>query len=180
MQIEGRSEERIAVLSDTIQRSRFLHHFTCDMHRERRKHVRLPRTAVLAPNLHHGRQDLSNLEARTSTDHQSKQSEEYGEETRSGNIDFRIQGLPHSTVQKSDDVRRETVKRLIHQFETHPDRESLMTDLKKALYVVRAANACSLRSESSTKPTICSKTPGESSAAQSWKGSKQIFFIRNH
>ena len=35
-------------------------------------------------------------------------SEEF-EETRSGNIDFRIQGPPHSTVQKEDDVRRETV-----------------------------------------------------------------------
>ena len=40
---------------------------------------RLPRKAVLTPNLHHGRQELSNLEARTSTDHQSKQSEMYGE-----------------------------------------------------------------------------------------------------
>ena len=32
---------------------------------------RLPR-AVLTPNLHHGRQDLSNPEARTFADHQSK------------------------------------------------------------------------------------------------------------
>ena len=40
---------------------------------------RVLRKAVLTPNLHHGRQDLSNLEARTSTDHQSKQSELYGE-----------------------------------------------------------------------------------------------------
>ena len=99
---------------------------------------RLPRKAVLTPSLHHGRQDLSNLEARTSTDHQSKQSEEYGEtrcvefeETRSGNIDFRIQGLRHSTVQEEDDDRREIVKRLVHQFETHPNRESLMADLDK-------------------------------------------------
>ena len=68
---------------------------------------RLSRKAVLKPNLHHGRQDRSNLEARTSVDHQCKESEEYGEtrseefeETRSGNIGFRIQGLPHSTVQK--------------------------------------------------------------------------------
>ena len=99
---------------------------------------RLPRKAVLKPNLHHGRQDRSNLEARTSVDHQSKESEEYGEtrseefeETRSGNIGFRKQGLPHSTVQKKDDVRRETVKKLIHQFETHPHRESLVADLHK-------------------------------------------------
>ena len=79
---------------------------------------RLSRKAVLTPNLHHGRQDLSNLEGRISADHQSKESEEYGEtrsqeveETRSGNIDFRIQGPPHSTVQKENDVRKETVKR---------------------------------------------------------------------
>ena len=97
---------------------------------------RLPRKAVLKPNLHHGRQDLSNLEARTSVDHQSRESEEHGEtrseefeETRSGNIDFRLQGLPHSTVQKEDDVRREAVNKLIHQCEKHPNRESLMADL---------------------------------------------------
>ena len=40
---------------------------------------RLTCKAVITPNLHHGRQDLSNFEARMSTDHQSKQSEEYGE-----------------------------------------------------------------------------------------------------
>ena len=80
--------------------------------------------AVFKPNLYHGRQDRFNLEARTSVDHQSKESEEYGEtcgeefgETRGGNVDFRLQGLPHSIVQKQDDVRRETVKKLIHQFE---------------------------------------------------------------
>ena len=34
---------------------------------------------VPTPNLHHGRQDFSNPEARTSAAHQSKESEEYGE-----------------------------------------------------------------------------------------------------
>ena len=73
---------------------------------------RLQQKAVLKPNLYHGRQDAPNFEARTSVDHQSKESEEYGDtrgdsnrsETRSGNIDFRMQGLPHSTVQKHDDI----------------------------------------------------------------------------
>ena len=90
---------------------------------------RLPR-AALTPNLHHGRQDLSNPEARTSTDHQSKRSAKYEEtrrthleencsanldetrrvkyeETRSGNVDYRRQGIPHSTVQKEDSSRKE-------------------------------------------------------------------------
>ena len=108
---------------------------------------------------------------------------------KSGDIDFRIQGLPHSTGQKEDDVRRETVRRLTHQFETHPHCESLMPDLnknqkfnlfseeseeidpqhgkhrvyravrdhfnaqivrcigKKALCIVRAANACGFRKD---------------------------------
>ena len=82
---------------------------------------RLPQRAVLKPNLYHGRQDPSFFEARTAVDHQSKESEEYGEargdsnsyrgteefgETRSGNMDFRIQDLPHSAVQKQDDIRQ--------------------------------------------------------------------------
>ena len=73
--------------------------------------------------------------ARTSVDHQSKRSEGYEEnrsakfeETRSGNIDFRIQGLPHSTVQKEDSNRKEIVKILIQQFENHPNRDLLIED----------------------------------------------------
>ena len=106
-------------------------------HRKVYQSPRFPHRAVLLPNLHHGRQDSSKFEARTSVDHQRKESKEYGEthgdgnsyrgaeefgETRSGNIDFRIQGVPHSVVQKQDDIRRETVKKLIHQFETPESR----------------------------------------------------------
>ena len=53
------------------------------------------------------------------------------EETRSGNVDFRIQGLPHSTVQKEGYDCREMVTELIHQFDTHLNRDSLMEDLNK-------------------------------------------------
>ena len=55
---------------------------------------------------------------------------EYGE-IRCGNIDFRIQGFPHSTVQHQDDTRKEAVKKLIHQSETHPNREALKADMEK-------------------------------------------------
>ena len=68
---------------------------------------RLQRTTVLTPNLHPGRQDLSNPKERTSADHQSKRSEGYEEtrrakfeETRSGNKDFRIQGLPLNSPER--------------------------------------------------------------------------------
>ena len=40
---------------------------------------RLPQRAALKPNLYHGGQDPSNFEAKTSVDHQSKESEEDGE-----------------------------------------------------------------------------------------------------
>ena len=109
-----------------------------DLYRKMYQSPELPQRIKINPNLHCGRQDTTNFEARASVDHQSKESEEYGEtrgeefgETRGGHIDFRIQGLPHSSVQKQDDIRRETVKNLIHQFETHPNRESLMADSDK-------------------------------------------------
>ena len=102
--------------------------FYCKVH----QYPRLPRV-VRTPNLHHGRQDLSNPKERASADHQSKRNEEYDEtrsakfeETRSGNMVFRIHGPPHSTVQKEDYARREMVKKLIHQFDTHPNRDSSM------------------------------------------------------
>ena len=52
-------------------------------------------------------------------------------ETCRGNVDYRIPGIPHSTVQKVDTDRNETVKRLIQQFENHPNRDSLIKDLNK-------------------------------------------------
>ena len=52
----------------------------------------------------------------------------YNESCRSG-IDFRIQGLHHSAVQEQDHIFKEAVQKLIHQFETHPNKEALQADL---------------------------------------------------
>ena len=64
---------------------------------------------VLTPNSQYGRQDLSNPEARTSADHQSERRAKHEEtrrsrygESRRGNVDYRIQGTPHSVVQRED------------------------------------------------------------------------------
>ena len=35
----------------------------------------------------------------------------------------RIPGIPHSTVQQQDTNRKETAKKLIQQFENHPNEE---------------------------------------------------------
>ena len=82
---------------------------------------RLPPKSVLKPNLCHGRQDSYNFEARTSVDHQSKEREAHGE----------TRGDSNSYRRTEEFVRRETVKQMIHQFETHPNRESLMADSEK-------------------------------------------------
>ena len=94
-----------------------------------RQSPRLSRV-VLSPNLQHGRQDLKNLEARKSTDHQSEQSVKYRETCR-GNVDCRIPGFPHSTVQKEDSNLKDIIKRLTQQFENHPNQDSLTEDLRK-------------------------------------------------
>ena len=93
----------------------------------------LPQRIVLKPNLHYGRQDTASFDARTSFDHSGKHRETCGggryRETCRSEIDFRIQGLPHSTVQQQDHTRKEAVQKLFHQFETHPNREALKADL---------------------------------------------------
>ena len=42
-----------------------------------------------------------------------------------------LQRLPHSVALQEDNTRRETVKELTNQFETHPNCETLKADLKK-------------------------------------------------
>ena len=46
-------------------------------------------------------------------------------------IDYRIQGPLHSTVEQEDKIRKGVVNKLIHQIETHPDREALKADMKQ-------------------------------------------------
>ena len=44
----------------------------------------------------------------------------------SGTLDFRIQGLLHSTVQEAEHMR---VREVIHRIESHPRRNELQVDL---------------------------------------------------
>ena len=99
-----------------------------ERHNEIYQSPRLLRVS-LKPNSQSGQQDQPDQEARKSSDHQSA-SGSYGE-TRCGNVDCRIPGIPHSTVQQQDANRKETVKKLIQQFENHPNKESFLHDLNK-------------------------------------------------
>ena len=46
-------------------------------------------------------------------------------------IDFRVQGVPYSTVEQQDTTRRNTVKNVIRQIKTHPHREEFKKDLQQ-------------------------------------------------
>ena len=110
---------------------------------------RLPRV-VLAPNSYHGRQDppksrcekihppskrtkrvQGNLSL-TSRGHTSRKLAMEVQETCRGNVDYRNSRF--SSFNRSDNkirIARTTVKRLIQQFENHPNRDSLLQDLNK-------------------------------------------------
>ena len=99
VQFKAPSEDRIAVLSNTITRNRSLQHTACDLFVLRKRYFlktkeeqyhkvfqspRLPRVE-LKPNSQSGQQDEPDQEARKSSDPQSV-SGRYGE-TRSDNVD---------------------------------------------------------------------------------------------
>ena len=90
---------------------------------------RLPRV-ILKPNSKSGQQDQPDQEASKSSDHQCASERSYGK-TRRRNVDCRIPGIPHSTVQQQDTNRKETVKKSIQQFENHPNKESFLQELNK-------------------------------------------------
>ena len=88
----------------------------------------LPR-AVLKPNSRSGQQDQQEQDARSSCDHPCG-SKGFGE-TWCNNVDNRIPGIPHSAFEQQDTNRRETVKKMIQQFESHPNKESILQDFKQ-------------------------------------------------
>ena len=89
---------------------------------------RSPRV-VLKPNSHSGQQDQQEQEARTSCDHPS--GSKGSGETWCNNVDYRIPDIPLSAVEQQDTDRKDKVKRLIHQFESHPNKESFLQDLNQ-------------------------------------------------
>ena len=95
---------------------------------------RSPRKVVLKPAWHEGRKDTSNTDERQSGVSSCKHGETCcgsNEGDMHPKIDCRIQRLPHSTVEQEDNTRKELVNKLIHQFDTHPDREALKADLRQ-------------------------------------------------
>ena len=79
------------------------------------------------PNWQEGRKNTSNTNERQSEVTSAKHGARRGanEDDTLPKVDYRIQGLPHSTVEQEENTRKLAVNRLIHQFQTHPDRDAL-------------------------------------------------------
>ena len=103
---------------------------------------------ILKPNWKERRIDTSNSEAKESSVDSSKRRETcHGEGVNDGSvnkrsetcragetcpeIDFRVQDLQYSTVEQQDTTRKEIVKELIHQIETHLSRDAPKADLQQ-------------------------------------------------
>ena len=86
-------------------------------------------TCCTQANSQSGQLDQQEQGERTSCDHPS--ASQSSRETWCNNVDYRIPGIPHSAVQQQDTNRKETDKKLIQQFENHPNKESFLQDLNK-------------------------------------------------
>ena len=84
---------------------------------------------VLKSNSQCGQQDQRIQEARSSWDSLSD-SKSYGE-TWNNAVDYRIRGIPLSTVEQQDTTRENKVKKLIEKFENHKHKESFIQDLSQ-------------------------------------------------
>ena len=99
-----------------------------ELYQKVRLTTRLPRD-VLRSNSECSLQDLHGKEARSSWDSPSN-SKSYGE-TRNNIVDYRISGMPLSTVEQQDAKREKKVNKLIEKFEEHQRKESHLKDLGK-------------------------------------------------
>ena len=87
---------------------------------------------TLVPSSKHVQQDVHVAESRNSDD---RENEVYQHRETCGSdhcVDFRIPGIPHSAVEQIETNRKEKVRRLIEQFESHPNRNMLLKDVENS------------------------------------------------
>ena len=164
---------------------------------------RLPRKAVLTPNLHHGRQDLCNLESRTSTDHRSKESEEQ----KIQSVQPRVEGFDpqdgekQSTSSYARSIPTYNAQNVHYIVETgivcctcgkclHRSERNLQLNKERCdvwsipkfvikIYPMELDTDQLKGSESNAKPTHAQKRPGRKSATPYWKDSKKKSLYRD-
>ena len=116
VQFEACSEEGIAVLSNSITCNRSFQHtdstvvcmkigeeLYCKVHQS----PRLPRVTLM-PNSQHDQKDVLITDSRNSDDCENE-VHEHRETCTSSRVDFRIPGIPHSTVEQVETNRKESL-----------------------------------------------------------------------
>ena len=91
------------------------------------KSPRLPRV-TLVPNSQHFQKDVHEK----SDDREKEVHQHRGTCGSDHCVDFRIPGIPHSAVEQVETNRKEKVRRLIEQFESHLNRNMLLKDFEKS------------------------------------------------
>ena len=139
--LKARSEERIAVLSNTITRNRSLLHTACNLYWEGGMHedqggaipqsISVSKVASCYTEADLAKWTTGSTWSRSKNILWPPKCIGKSLRNRSGNVDKKIPGIPHSTVQQQDTNRKETVRKLIQQFENHPNRDSLTEDSKQ-------------------------------------------------
>ena len=95
------------------------------------KSPRSPRV-TLVPNSQHVHKEKHVSELRKSDDRENE-VHQHTETCGSDHcVDFRIPGIPHSAVEQVETNRKETVRQLIEQFESHPNSNMLLKDFEKS------------------------------------------------
>ena len=95
------------------------------------KSPRLHRVTFV-PNSQHVQEDVLVSESRKSDD---RENEVHPHRETCGSdhcVDFRIPGIPHFAVEQVETNRKEKVRRLIEQFDSHPHKDILLKDCKKS------------------------------------------------
>ena len=131
VQFKACSEKGIAVLSNSITCNYSFKHTASDLYRKKvvcmktgeELHCKVyrsprPRLRTLVPNSQHDQKDVPITDWRKSDDCENEVNEQRVT-CSSSRLDFRIPGIPHSTVEKVETNRKEKVRRLIEQFENH-------------------------------------------------------------
>ncbi len=111
------------------------------------------------------RVDTSNLEARESSADSSEHREtcsQKGVNDGSVNQHRETGSLSDNCLEQQDTTRKNIVKNLIHQIETHPHREALKADLQQN-------QEYNPFSEESKNTSRCAKSPPRSSALYVWR-----------
>ena len=94
---------------------------------------------VLRANSQCGLQDLPRQEARSSWKTQS--DAQSFQETGCNIKDYRVPGIPLSTVQQQDEQRLHTVAKLIEKFESHQHKEQFFKDISQTQKINRFCEA---------------------------------------